>query len=147
MSVESYWRLRSLLKCGLGVDRAYQDNLESQMIIQRLAFLLSETGVKLPWSFGWNIRGPFSTGLAGDAFHAVRVKEKLPRLEDSDKKICNRLRSLLQPDVEDSYALELLSSLVYVRKNMYGALAFSHLRTRLVKDLAVGRNAFSTDNV
>ncbi len=142
MPANGYDYLQALLEQGLGLRPMYKKSFTDRMVVQKLAFLLKASGADLPWTFGWYIRGPYSTDLARDAFHSQEEGQPLPEVRNVDRAICHQLKEVLKDRINDVNILELISSLVYLRKNMYAALPMENIRERLIQDLSLGYKSF-----
>jgi len=114
--------LRLLLEAiGVGTDISSK---ERRMQVQKAVYLLQAGGVKLGYSYGWYINGPYSTALTRDYYDMQGDLANAPerRLNDEVAAIVNQLRGILA--VPDGVPLtparwaELVASVHYLRHDM-----------------------------
>ena len=100
--------------------------LSDRKRVQKVVELVQGAGVDLGYTYGWYIRGPYSTGLTRDYFaldEAIKVEDAHPEkgytLRPHTKEKLARIRPLLKvPDsvsLEQPEWLELLASLHYLQ--------------------------------
>jgi len=109
-------------------EKIDMSTLENRIIFQKKVYLLQEFGLKLGNSFGWYIRGPYSSTAASDGFQIEKIQgkvENLPDIPDDESKSIEKLKALISDSKKsikgkrDDYILELLASIHFVLKHGY----------------------------
>jgi hypothetical protein len=125
-------------------------NFEDRLLLQKRVYFLQEFGIPFEYSFGWYIRGPYSSELADDGFENESISklsytnwehfsQYLPKTESEDGaalekagRFFDSLRECARTNgIPEDRLLELSSSLHFVTANWYSgdyAAASSRLR-------------------
>ena len=118
---------------------------DDRLKFQKRIYLLQELfGVPLGYSFGWYIRGPYSSELAHDGFRSESISQlafKPEQKEISNKKedeLTLQEASKFFENIEDfgigeESALELLSSLHFMKVNWFPKADCNTLAAQLMK--------------
>lgn len=112
------------------------DTFENRLLLQKRIYFIQELGIPFEYSFGWYIRGPYSSELADDGFENESISklshsnwEKfsqfLPILEDSERKTLTAAHEFFSEvkecanamGISEDRLLELLSSLHFLMTN------------------------------
>lgn len=105
-----------LLMDDLGLD--IKSEFDGRLVLQKVTYLLQETGVNFGYSFNWYKHGPYSPGLTQDAYEAAALPgapEGL-RLSDAARSVLDQLAT--PPGIERPDWLELLASLRWQGKRL-----------------------------
>ena len=104
---------------------------ESRLIFQKRVYFLQEFGIPFGYSFGWYIKGPYSSELADDGFENEslsklshedwkKYSEYLPKIESSDKEALKKANEFFEEieksEVSEDRLLEIISSLHFLKK-------------------------------
>jgi uncharacterized protein YwgA len=100
------------------------ETLVDRKLLQKKIYFLQEFGVKLGYSYGFYLYGPYSSELTSDAFFLKSMKEQAPesvektelsaKEEKAMKKALKFFAKLSDKKYEIAYKLELLSSLHFL---------------------------------
>ncbi len=114
------------------------EDMSNRIILQKTIFILQELGLDLNYNFNWYIYGPYSPSLTEDAFE-LKQNEKTYReesdefnLSDHAQKIIERYNSIFGAKKEDSVWLELIASLLFLRK-FYSKTNYDDLKAFLLE--------------
>lgn len=126
MTLERLVRLRDLLR-QIPVDTSMKD-FDGRLRFQKTLYLLQELGVKLNYSYGWYIRGPYSREAAADGFALSAMAKvvssyEFDQLVESEKTAIQKINRLIA-DVKRQFGsieegLEILASVDFVKRRMY----------------------------
>lgn len=126
---------------------------ENRLLLQKRVYFLQEFGIPFEYSFGWYIRGPYSSELADDGFENESISnlsysnwkhfsQYLPKPESDDGtalQTASRFFSYLGDcartnEIPEDRLLELSSSLHFLTANWYrGDYAAASNRLRKLK--------------
>lgn len=119
-----------------------------RLLLQKRVYFLQEFGAPFGYSFGWYIRGPYSSELARNGFEIESVSrlvnEKwdklsnfLPEFEDEDIETTQNAReffdSVREAGIPEDRFLELLSSLHFLKTNWFFDEDYSRTAAKLRK--------------
>jgi len=99
------------------------DTFGERKILQKTIYLLQSLGINLRYNYNWYIHGPYSPGLANDAYEIVANKDyyaaeiKNYNLTKDALDVIENYKRLFNTRKEDELWLELISSLLFLRKN------------------------------
>ncbi|MDO8633783.1 MAG: hypothetical protein Q7K34_00655 [archaeon] len=91
-----------------------------RLMLQKIVYLLQETGINFGYDFNWYVKGPYCTQLAADSFDLFeqKIKPKSIKLSEKENKLIKNLKKDFTHTVKSDNELELLGSLVYIRNQM-----------------------------
>lgn len=49
---------------------------DDRLILQKVVYLLQESGLEMGYRYHWYLRGPYSTGLTDDAYFLVKMPKR-----------------------------------------------------------------------
>jgi uncharacterized protein YwgA len=112
------------------------ETFTERKLLQKLVYLIQESGVDLKFCYNWYLHGPYSPGLTRILFERDR-SSSLPRVELSAPDIdrINRLKSFLGEDVRSSDRLELIVSIHYLLKQARAVGASDRQVTKTIKEV------------
>lgn len=84
--------------------------------MQKLAYLMREAGLDIHFNFSWYLYGPYSPGLTEMLFDMVEQRPPAKALTKSDERRLENLRLFLGDDIKSTRRLELLASLLYLKR-------------------------------
>lgn len=96
------------------------DSFIQRKVLQKTVFILQEMGLPLGYGYNWYLHGPYSPALAEDAYE-LEVNKKHFEAEIGDykftaKKELKRFRELFCDHLTDELWLEIVSSLLFLKK-------------------------------
>lgn len=108
----------------LGIESIDMDNFDNRLKYQKLIYLVQNSGLSLGYGYNWYVRGPYSPSLTQDLFEINRnnqIFESGKRLAlQNEQEIAKRIetiKTLLGKNIENSVFLEVLASLIYLKKS------------------------------
>ncbi|MCJ7632011.1 hypothetical protein MUP77_06410 [Candidatus Bathyarchaeota archaeon] len=118
---ERYEKLVSALG-ELGLKANIQTFSERKRI-QKLVYFMEEFGVKLGFTFGWYLHGPYSPALTQELYDDSNQTSEntVSTISLPERRDLHRLKDFLQEDIESSDSLELLVSLHYLLSEGHNA--------------------------
>lgn len=126
MSDDSKFKLLAAFRhIGQQIDLS---SFKSRLIFQKQVYLLQELGVKLGYSYGWYLHGPYSREVTSDGFRLENIQNQianLPQLSTEELGAIQVLQELVSESAErftiddTDYCMELLGSLHFVMKHGY----------------------------
>lgn len=100
------------------------DTLVNRKLLQKKIYFLQEFGIRMGYSYGFYLYGPYSSELTSDAFFLKSMKDQAPKAvettelsaeeETKMKKALDFFDKLSGKEYEIAYRLELLSSLHFL---------------------------------
>lgn len=102
-------------------------SLDTRVIFQKKVYFLQEFGCKLGYSFGWYLKGPYSTDLTSDAYQVKGLESVLGdtdfgiSLDDVEepteklKSFLTDIRQLVTEEKAEDHWLELAGSLHFLK--------------------------------
>jgi len=102
-------------------------SLDTRVVLQKKVYFLQEFGCKLGYSFGWYLKGPYSTDLTRDAYQVKGLESMLGsadfgiNLDDVQepaaklKSFLTDIRQLVDENRAEDYWLELAGSLHFLK--------------------------------
>ncbi|MBF0551701.1 MAG: hypothetical protein HQK60_14355, partial [Deltaproteobacteria bacterium] len=93
--------------------------------LQKTIYILSEMGINFGYPYNWYLHGPYSPALADDAYEIEGNQQYYDeessrfKFRESTQKIIDNYKDLFKDRKEDTDWLELVSSLLFLRKH-YG---------------------------
>jgi uncharacterized protein YwgA len=87
----------------------------NRLLLQKLVFLGQKLGIDFGYYYVWYLKGPYSVQLASDIFNVENKNNETP-LSEKEKDILQRLRKAFGEDLTNEEKLELLGSLVFIKK-------------------------------
>lgn len=97
----------------LGLDLTV-DNFSERKRLQKIIYLLEESGINFGFGFSWYIYGPYSPSLTKVVYKDSEEAEKDVIIEKNYKKRVLELKQALGRDILSSDTLELIASLHYL---------------------------------
>jgi len=108
----------------LGIESIDMDNFDNRLKYQKLIYLVQNSGLSLGYGYNWYVRGPYSPPLTQDLFEIDKnnqIFESGKRLDlQNEQEIVKRIetiKDLLGKNIENSEFLEVLASLIYLKKS------------------------------
>lgn len=108
----------------LGFDGIDMTDFDNRLKYQKLMFLVQNYGLSLGYGYNWYVRGPYSPSLTQNLFKIQNNSQifksgKTLTLQNEEAivKRIRDIRTLLGKDIEDPIFLEVLASLVYLKKS------------------------------
>jgi hypothetical protein len=108
----------------LGLDQIIS-TMDDRIEIQKAVCLIQEGGLHLGYSYNWYVRGPYSPSLASDYYALAQADGSTTAnlvLTDFAKRVVDYVRPLMnkpeQFPLGRVYWLELLASIIYLRKRL-----------------------------
>jgi len=107
---------------------------EDRLLLQKRVYFLQEFGIPFGYSFGWYVRGPYSSELARDGFESEPISKlfhekwqdlsnSLPGIEGSDKEALEKARAFFnkirESGLSEERFLELASSLHFLKNTWF----------------------------
>jgi hypothetical protein len=98
--------------------KSFETDFDERLILQKTIYLMEEWG-KIPfgYTFRWYYHGPYSSGLARDAFPATRLYNSSPRRKFVDPSVNQRLERMeawFKSQPKSPSWFELLGSALYL---------------------------------
>ena len=105
---------------------------ENRLLLQKRVYFVEEFGVPFGYTFGWYIRGPYSSDLARDGFEIEslskivnqkwdEMSKLIPQPNEADEDALEKTReffsSIREVNIGESRFLEIASSLHYLKNN------------------------------
>ena len=93
------------------------DEFDGRLRAQKLAFLIQEIGGEDGFAYHWHARGPYSPALTRVLFAGDGRKEEPAAslaLSDLERRLADRIRSLVGEGIDDPLQLELYASVWYL---------------------------------
>ncbi len=87
----------------------------NRLLLQKLVFLGQKLGIDFGYYYVWYLKGPYSVQLASDVFNVDNKKNEEP-LSGKEKNVLQELRKAFGEDLTNEEKLELLGSLVFIKK-------------------------------
>ncbi len=112
-------KITACFKAILGKDLD-MDSFEDRIRLQKILYILERAGIRLGYSFGWHIRGPYSPHLADDGYAYKENKGKMAfsyAFGEGEKRIIARVQGISEY-LETEEHSELLASLLYLSKRL-----------------------------
>jgi hypothetical protein len=103
-------------------------DFNARLVFQKQTYLLQELGLQLGNTYGWYIRGPYSSDAASDGFQLTSIQDHvkyLPKLSRDELQSLKTFEKLFSESKKrfkgksDAYVLELLGSLHFLLKYGY----------------------------
>lgn len=109
----------------IGLSRPNMEDFDERLRLQKIVYLLWAYGISLGYGFNWYVRGPYSPKLASDGYALDdEVFETGSRIrfsnEEEISKSLNDFKEILGEKIEDPLYLEILASLHYIKKVVFG---------------------------
>lgn len=108
----------------LGFEGVEMRDFDNRLKYQKLIFLVQNSGLSLGYGYNWYVRGPYSPFLAHDLFEIdkeSKIFESGKDLALQDERIIvekiEKIKELLGKDIENPVFLEVLASLIYLKKS------------------------------
>jgi uncharacterized protein YwgA len=108
----------------LGFESIDMGSFDNRLKYQKLIYLVQNSGLSLGYGYNWYVRGPYSPSLTQDLFEINRnnqIFESGKRLAlQNEQEIAKRIetiKTLLGKNIENSVFLEVLASLIYLKKS------------------------------
>ena len=130
-------------------------SLGSRVIFQKTVYFLQEFGIEFGYDFGWYVLGPYSTGLARDAFEIDAVQQALASIEGflnrsgeasaETKDFFKEVDEISSGTKTADNWLELLSSLHFIRNKATPKAESKHQAVERLLALKPGR--FDRDDI
>ncbi len=96
------------------------DTFNDRLIVQKTVYLMQAFDLNIGYHFSWYLRGPYSSGLASDAFELQSKPEllslqlKFPNNEVEER--FNRFLEFMKDKKNDPHVLEILASVHYLKQ-------------------------------
>jgi uncharacterized protein YwgA len=120
------------------------ETFQERKKLQKLAYLMREAGLDVPFGFSWYLYGPYSPGLTEMLFQMVEQKPQGKVLTREERKHLEDLKQFLGEDVESTKRLELLASLQYLRRV---AKDHGYAKNEIIAVLKKKKPQFSDDEI
>jgi hypothetical protein len=108
----------------LGFENIDMSDFDNRLKYQKLIFLVQNSGLSLGYGYNWYVRGPYSPSLAQDLFTLDNKSQIFKNGRcltlQNEQMIVKRIESikgLLGGNIENPVFLEVLASLVYLKKS------------------------------
>ncbi|MFH1751851.1 MAG: hypothetical protein ABH821_02840 [archaeon] len=91
-----------------------------RLLLQKIVYLVQVMGFNFNYNYGWYIKGPYCTRLASESFEFFEnnLIQKKSRFSEKEEKIIKKLKQLFQEEIKSEEDMELLGSLVFVKRDM-----------------------------
>lgn len=130
-------RILSTILQRLGIEKIDMTDFDNRLRYQKLIYLLQNYGVSLGYGYSWYVRGPYSPPLTRNLFTIENNKETFENAKPvafaQEKAIDSKIKGLqdiLGEKITDAAFLEVLASLVFIKKSspkMTNGALFSEL--------------------
>jgi len=107
-------RILSLLRTLLGREINMKD-FEDRLLLQKLVYILQNIGINSDYYFSWYVRGPYSCGLANEAFDFCKSGDKLEVLvpNPEERKASDIMKNLFSGELDNPHMMESYASLLF----------------------------------
>jgi len=128
--------LSRILK-SIGIEQVDMDNFDNRLMYQKLIYLTQNYGLSLGYGYSWYVKGPYSPELTKTLF--TITPEFLSesdnfRFQNDDVVIgkIHEIRTILNDKIQDPFFLEVLASIVYIKKFLQSEIEMADLRVELL---------------
>lgn len=111
--------------------------MDERIEIQKAICMVQEAGVQLGYSYNWYVRGPYSPALAADYYSLAHAEQRPAQnliLTDVARDVVSKVKNLMNVPptfpLPRVYWLELLASVLYLRKRLRLSEAASETKIR-----------------
>jgi uncharacterized protein YwgA len=122
----------------IGFDQVDMDNFDNRLKYQKLIYLTQNFGLSLGYGYSWYVKGPYSPELTKTLF--TITPESLAdsdnfRFQNDDVVIgkIREIKTILDNKIQDPFFLEILASIVYIKKYLQSEISPENLRVELLK--------------
>ena len=122
----------------IGIDQIDMDNFDNRLLYQKLIYLTQNYGLSLGYGYSWYVKGPYSPELTKTLFTITPeslVESDNFRFQNDDiviRKI-HEIRTILDNKIQDPFFLEILASIVFIKKFLQTEISMENLRGELLK--------------
>lgn len=134
--VEKTLILSRILK-SMGIEQVDMDNFDNRLMYQKLIYLTQNYGLSLGYGYSWYVKGPYSPELTKTLF--TITPEYLSesdnfRFQNDDVVIrkIHEISTILNDKIRDPFFLEVLASIVYIKKFLQSEIEMANLRVELL---------------
>jgi hypothetical protein len=96
------------------------DTFDDRKLVQKLAYILQQCGVRLNYRYTWYLHGPYSSDLTSDLYRIATQPDyfaertrNLSFVPEIDEKV-GKLKKILGPDANDTHLLEAVASILFI---------------------------------
>lgn len=122
----------------LGFNQIDMDNFDNRLKYQKIVYLTQNYGLSLGYGYSWYVKGPYSPELTKSLFNitseTLSESDNFRFQDDATivRKI-NEIKVLLNEKVQDPFFLEVLASIVFIRKFLQREIPLETLKLELLK--------------
>ena len=147
-SISTVVALGGLLKrIGVVDPSGFKSSFVDRLIVQKTIYLMQEFGLFIGYRFNWYVHGPYSPGLAGDAYALCGTYDAVPWVQFVKREDEERFKQFLVfigARAHDHDWLEKIGSIHFLSK-MYPSMSREAIRQRVgAKGLSLTRDELDT---
>jgi uncharacterized protein YwgA len=122
----------------IGFDNVDMDNFDNRLIYQKLIYLIQNYGLSLGYGYSWYVKGPYSPELTKTLFtinpESFAESDNF-RFQNDDVVIgkMHEIKTILNNKIQDPLFLEILASIVFIKKFLQTEISMEGLRSELLK--------------